>query len=57
MRMTAQKACTARRVFAGDLDRVKVKLVCPFFNPFYPLGVSLPTEEYTGTALVGQESG
>lgn len=48
---------SAGGVFADDLDRVKVKLVCPFFNPFWPLGVSLSTEEYTGIALVGQVRG
>lgn len=45
MRMSAEKACMAteisRRGFFDHLDRVTLKLVCLFFNPF--LGVSLST--------------
>lgn len=40
--------------FAVDFDRMKVKLVWPFINPFCPLGVPLPTEEHTAISLSGK---
>lgn len=40
--------------FTVHLDGAKGKLVCPFFNPFCPLGVPSPTEEYKEISLAGK---
>lgn len=34
-----------------------INLVFPFMNPFCPIGVALPTEEYTAISLAGKVKG